>query len=66
MLAPMFKIYENIKLRNGRKFTNIFYSKRGSGCVLSEEERTARKSVQVIIPFTKMLIRILTSILSTY
>lgn len=66
MLAPMFKIFENIKLRNVRKFTNTFYLIRGNGYVLSEEERTASKFVHVIIPFAKILIRILTSVLSTY
>lgn len=66
MLPPVFKIYESIKLRNVRKFTNMFCLIRGNGDILSKEERTTSKFVHVIIPFANILIRILTSILSTY
>lgn len=56
MLAPMFKLYENIKLKNVRKFTNIFYLIRGNGYVLREEGRTASKFVCVVFLFAKILI----------
>ena len=38
ILAPLFKLYENIKLKNARKFTNIFLFPKGKWVLVKKKQ----------------------------
>lgn len=51
----MFKIYDNIKLKNVRKLIGIFYLMRGNGYILRRKEELLVNLY--VVPFANILIR---------